>query len=156
MYICLHVCVCIYVIQMFTFRCVYSRHAYLSVFMHLCMWAYIYIYACIHICIYGCIYICVHRHALAYIMCMYMHKYTYFRQKYLCIQVCVHPYMYMYCIYATGMYIFRYIYRQTCVVDFFVQFLLNTFIRVMGLSTGRRFVLSAWNEVNAYCNYRMR
>ena len=38
------------------------------------------------------------------------------------------------------------------VVDFFVwilsQFLLDIFIRIMGLPTGGRFVLSAWNEAN--------
>ena len=45
---------------------------------------------------------------------------------------------------------------ETCVtcpsivVDFFVQtlsgFSLNIFIRVLGLCTGGRFILSAWNE----------
>ena len=44
-----------------------------------------YIYACLHMCTYVCI--CIHdRHAWAYIMCIYVHKYTYF----------IHTYVYMY------------------------------------------------------------
>ena len=36
-----------------------------------------------------------HQLALAYIMCMYIHKYTYLRDI-LCINVFMYPYMYMY------------------------------------------------------------
>ena len=46
--------------------------------------------------IYVCICINVLRHALVYIVYMYAHKYTYFRNIHLCIHVCMFAYMYIY------------------------------------------------------------
>ena len=75
-------------------------------------------YACRHTCICVCIFILVHRHALAYIVCMYVHKYTYFTNTYVCLHICTCVYMLYECI-NLGMYTQEDMHESVCVCIYY-------------------------------------